>query len=154
MKVIKPLYGIAEAGTHWWSTYFKHYRQRLCMITSSYDPCLLLTSESKPFGIVGMQTDDTLILCDDKFSQLEETELQKAGFTAKPKTELTINTPLLFNGCTLTKTNDSMDMKQKNQGEKLDLVTNADDYRVQRARGAYIASICQPEACFDLSAAA
>ena len=89
-----------------------------------------------------MQTDDTLILCNDKFSQLEETELQKAGFTAKPKTELTINTPLLFNGCTLTKTNNSMDMKQKNQGEKLDLVTNADDYRVQRARGAYIASIC------------
>ncbi|KAI0995534.1 hypothetical protein K3495_g12645, partial [Podosphaera aphanis] len=28
------------------------------------------------------------------------------------------------------------------------------EYRAQRARGAYIASVCQPEACFDLSSAA
>ncbi|KAG6170981.1 hypothetical protein E4U34_001731 [Claviceps purpurea] len=25
MRVIKPLYGISEAGTHWWVTYFGHH---------------------------------------------------------------------------------------------------------------------------------
>jgi hypothetical protein len=48
---------------------------------------------------------------------------------------------------------------QKGQGTKLQLVDpTADDrqsqYREQRARGAYVATICQPEASFDLSVAA
>jgi hypothetical protein len=34
------------------------------------------------------------------------------------------------------------------------LLTPKDQYIAQRARGAYIASICQPEASFDLSFAA
>ena len=52
-----------------------------------------------------------------------------------------------------------MCVRQKEQGKKLSLV-NADlldatqGYVQQRARGAYIASICQPEAAFDLSTAA
>ena len=69
MVVVKPLYGIAEAGTHWWATYFKHHRDQLKMITSTYDPCLFISnSDSTCFGIVGMQTDDTLILANDEFS--------------------------------------------------------------------------------------
>src|SRR5437773_527890 len=68
MVVIKPLYGIAEAGTHWWATYFKHHRERLNMVTSTYDPCLLITSaDSKHFAVVGMQTDDTIGLSDIEF---------------------------------------------------------------------------------------
>jgi hypothetical protein len=160
MVVIKPLYGIAEAGTHWWATYFNHHREKLSMVTSTYDPCLLITSSSERFGIVGMQTDDTLMLCDTEFSQLEEDELNKAKFTAKPKEKLTADNPLLFNGCILTKEADgSMRLRQKKQGEKLKLVSkdptvSGQQYVEQRARGAYIASICQPEAMFDLSAAA
>ena len=104
MTVIKPLYGIAEAGTHWWATYFKHHRDHLNMTTSTYDPCLLITApDSDLFGIVGMQTDDTLILCDDRFSQQEEEELKKAGFIAKPRERLDGENMLYFNGCALTK---------------------------------------------------
>ena len=44
MIVLKPLYGIAEAGTHWWATYSKHRREKLHMTTSTYDPCLLITT--------------------------------------------------------------------------------------------------------------
>jgi hypothetical protein len=43
MVVVKPLYGIAEAGAYWWSTYFKHYTTALDMETSTYDLCLLIT---------------------------------------------------------------------------------------------------------------
>ena len=59
MVVLKPLYGIAEAGTHWWATYYKHHLEKLLMTTSTYDPCFLVTRTKDQFGVVGMQTDDT-----------------------------------------------------------------------------------------------
>jgi hypothetical protein len=69
MMVVKPLYRIAEAGAHWWLTYFKHYCEKLTMEISTYNPCLLITLiSSECFGIVGMQTDDTLGLSDDAFA--------------------------------------------------------------------------------------
>ena len=155
MAVIKPLYGIAEAGTHWWATYFKHHRERLNMVTSTYDPCLLITSPSSThFGIVGMQTDDTLGLSDENFAALEDEQLKEAKFLAKPRETLSRGTPLLFNGCVLSVQNDTLLLQQKKQGDKLKVITNAQEYVEQRARGAYIATVCQPEASFDLSAAA
>ena len=155
MAVIKPLYGIAEAGTHWWATYFKHHRERLNMVTSTYDPCLLITSPSSThFGIVGMQTDDTLGLSDENFAALEDEQLKEAKFLAKPRETLSRGTPLLFNGCVLSVQNDTLLLQQKKQGDKLKVITNAQEYVEQRARGAYMATVCQPEASFDLSAAA
>ena len=157
MVVLKPLYGIAEAGTHWWATYSKHHKEKLLMTTSTFDPCFLITTTGTPFGIVGMQTDDTIILGDDQFSTLEEAELVKANLIAKPKQKLDLTTPLLFNGCIISLNEDCIVLRQKGQGNKIDIV-NIDSpkqgYGEQRARGAYIASICQPEASFDLSVAA
>jgi Reverse transcriptase (RNA-dependent DNA polymerase) len=146
MVVVRPLYGIAEAGTHWWATYSKHHKDKLLMTTSTYDPCLLITTTENGFGVVGMQTDDTIILADERFSALEENELVNAKFTAKPKEKLTPDSPLIFNGCVLTQNGSVMSLRQKEQGKKISIE--------QRARGAYIASICQPEAAFDLSVAA
>ena len=107
MVVIKPLYGITEAGTYQQVTYFNYHYEKLSMVTLMYDPCLLITSLLEYFSIVGMQTDDTLMLCNTKFSQLEEDKLNKTKFTAKPKEKLTIDNPLLFNRYTLTKEVDS-----------------------------------------------
>jgi hypothetical protein len=159
MVVIRPLYGIAEAGTHWWATYSKHHKDKLFMATSTYDPCLLVTTTEDGFGIVGMQTDDTIILADEPFSTLEENELLNAKFIAKPKEKLTPDSPLIFNGCVLVQDGNTMSLRQKEQGKKIKLIDiDAPDarqkYVEQRARGAYIASICQPEAAFDLSVAA
>ncbi|KAI0997307.1 hypothetical protein K3495_g10881 [Podosphaera aphanis] len=54
------------------------------------------------------------------------------------------------------RTGDDIAMTQKGQGKRIQLVTNDDtkSYVEQRARGAYLATICQPEATFDLSVAA
>ncbi|OWT43021.1 polyprotein [Pochonia chlamydosporia 170] len=154
MVVVKPLYGIPEAGTHWWATYSTHHREKLKMATSTYDPCLLI-SECDKFGIIGMQTDDTLGLSDKQFSNLEEEELQKAAFAAKPKEVLKVEKPLTFNGCRISLNADgSIMMTQKEQALKLQIPTTNQEYIEQRARGAYLASICQPEAAFDLSVAA
>jgi hypothetical protein len=160
MVVVKPLYRIAEAGTHWWATYSKHHKEKLLMTTSTYDPCLLITAtKGASFGLVGMQTDDTLFLADDEFAAKEESELEKAKFLAKPREKLTPENALSFNGCILSQEGQNMLLTQKGQGKKIELIdANAtgfcQSYIEQRARGAYIASICQPEAAFDLSVAA
>jgi len=159
MKVIRPLYGVPEAGTHWWATYNKHHREKLGMITSTYDPCLLITSTKESFGLVGMQTDDTIILADTTFAEKENDELMKAAIRAKPKEKLSDEHSLMFNGCIIKKNGKVIELVQKDQGKKIQLVNAKSEnmqqsYREQRARGAYIATICQPEASFDLSVAA
>ncbi len=42
------------------------------MTESTYDPCLLYSTIHSKFGVVGLQTDDTLILADDEFADQEE----------------------------------------------------------------------------------
>jgi hypothetical protein len=71
------------------------------MATSTYDPCLLVTTTENGFGIVGMQTDDIIILADEPFLTLEENELLNAKFIAKSKEKLTSDSSLIFNECVL-----------------------------------------------------
>ncbi|RKF57503.1 putative glycosyl transferase [Golovinomyces cichoracearum] len=73
------------------------------MENSTCDPRLLITKgQDGTIGIVGMQTDDTLVLGNNKFINKEASELDKANLLAKPIEKLTTKNPLLFNGCTLT----------------------------------------------------
>jgi hypothetical protein len=70
-----------------------------------------------------------------------------AKFRTKPKTTLSQETSLDFNGCTLTMEGTTLGLKQKGQGAKIELIDpkapdRAQRYLEQRARGAYIASIC------------
>jgi hypothetical protein len=96
--VVKPLYSIPEAGNHWFKTYHSYYIDNLGMTQSTYDPCLLYRNEDNSFGVVGLQTDDTLFLTDETFTEAEHVELQKAQFIAKAREQLTAATPLKFNG--------------------------------------------------------
>ncbi len=69
------------------------------MIESTYDSCLLYIAVSnKSFGVVGLQTDNTLILTDDIFAAIKEKELKEAKLLAKDREKLTLNTPIKFNG--------------------------------------------------------
>jgi hypothetical protein len=160
LLIEKPLYGLAESGLHWYKTYHTHHTESLKMSVSTYDPCLLFTTEGPDtFGITGLQTDDTLIFATARFSEREEEELQKKKFRAKPKTILDENTPIDFNGGRIRMDGDNIVFTQKGQASQLRTIdTEAEDapqqYVAQRARGAYIASICQPEASYDLSTAA
>jgi hypothetical protein len=89
------------------------------MVTSLYDPCLLVTTTKDAFGVVGIQTDDTLILGNKAFAQLEDKELRKAKLSAKPAKALLYKTPLIFNGCILKEDGDNIMLVQKGQGTKL-----------------------------------
>ncbi|KHJ30211.1 hypothetical protein EV44_g0249 [Erysiphe necator] len=72
--------------------------------------------------------------------------------------DLSENNPLIYNGCKLTFDGQEMKLTQKGQADRLQLVGNSDNpkkaYQEQRARGAYLATICQPEAALLLSMAA
>lgn len=50
MEIVNPLYGIADAGTHWSETYSTHHRENLALSPSSNDPCLMI-STSQQFDI-------------------------------------------------------------------------------------------------------
>ena len=44
-------------------------------MTLLYNPCLLITTKKETFGVVSMQTDDTLFLAFKEFAILEDSEL-------------------------------------------------------------------------------
>jgi hypothetical protein len=142
------------------------------MAQSTYDSCLLYTHQNG-FGIIGLQTDDTLVAADELFACNEDKELKKAKFLAKEREQLTNTNPLKFNSGLISLVNGTIQLTQEQQCNNLKLVStkqptdlvssrgeirkavvSKDQYLSQRARGAYIATVCQPEATFDLSFAA
>lgn len=170
LKVIKPLYGVPEAGNHWFATYHGHHVDRLGMTQSTYDACLLYKSD--PLGIVGLQTDDTLILGTTSFADIEEEAIKSANILTKARVRLTSTTSLKFNGTRIESSDSHLTLRPEVHVSGISLVrasptlstssrgivrpklSTQEQYVAQRARGAYLASICQPEASFDLSYAA
>jgi hypothetical protein len=82
------------------------------MVTLTYDLCLLITSDGF-FGVIGMQTDDTLMICSPEFSAKEEEKIQKAAFRAKFKARLAKSSPMEFNEARLTLEGDQLYLRQK-----------------------------------------
>ena len=146
------------------------------MHQSIYDLCLLhtdATSGGKGFGMVDLQTDDTLILADEHFAEAEKIELHRVKLLAKPRKQLTTTTPIKFNGGYLKQTgiNDIFLNQERlcqflrpvklqptdlinTRGTIKKLATSKNQYIAQRIRGAYIAFLSQSEASFDFSFAA
>ena len=112
------------------------------------------------------------MLADGKFAAAEEKELNAAKLLAKDREELTRSHPIKFNGGYITLEIDGIHLTQKSQCKCLKLVAlketdltgsrgqirkavaPKDQYIALRARGAYVATVSQPEAAFDLSYAA
>jgi hypothetical protein len=107
------LYGLAEAGMHWFAIYSKHHKDKLDIETLAFDPCLLITKDGTDFGIVGMQTDDTLNVGTQGFIDKEEDKLQQAKMKAKPRTILNAGSSSDFNGCHVNVTDNMVTITQK-----------------------------------------
>ncbi|POS84537.1 hypothetical protein EPUL_004867 [Erysiphe pulchra] len=159
LKIQKPLYGLAESGNHWYVTYHSHHTKTLGMTPSTYDSCLLyrnipsttINENFSPFGISGLQTDDTLFLANLSFAKLEQ---NKMTFLCKERERLTNNHNLKFNGSLIQLEKGTINLSQKSQCDKIKSAIDKNSYIAQRARGAYVATMCQPEATYDLSFAA
>lgn len=71
-----------------------------------------------------MLVDDTLFLADKRFKELEDLELQKAGYVAKPVEQLTDGQPIIFNGCKLIKNLSEIELTKKGQIDRIQLIDN------------------------------
>jgi hypothetical protein len=86
-----------------------------------------------------------IILGDEQFLTLKENELVKVNLMAKPKEKLNLTILLLFNGCILSLNKDSIALRQKSQGKKIDVIninSLKQGYMEQYACRVYIISIC------------
>jgi hypothetical protein len=122
-----------------------------------------------------MQTDDTLILADQSFAAAEKEAVHSAKIMTKAREQLTPENPLKFNGTRIERTdpNGAIYFRQETHIQGIQLIqltetiittsargkvrtklTPREQYVTQRTREAYLTSICQPEASFDLSHAA
>lgn len=69
------------------------------MTQSTYNPYLLYANNhTLGFGVIRLQTDDTLILADKTFAAAKDTQLRKAKLLAKKREILTPSTLIKFNG--------------------------------------------------------
>jgi hypothetical protein len=119
-----------------------------------------------------LQTDNTLFIKDKGFAKKEQVKLKEAKFIAKEREYLTPSHNLKFNSSIIHLKNNRITLTQERQYTNLNLVHNKnttttnskrairqnlstkDQYVAQRAKGAYIALVCQPEATYNLSIAA
>lgn len=119
LRIDRPLYGIPEAGMHWFVTYHAHHLKELSMNAAIHDPCLLYTpkcmsidrlSLSAHRGVTCLQTDDTLNIGNKTFIDKEE----KCSREFLCKKEKTINDgqSLLFNGGTIKIKDDTVKLTQ------------------------------------------
>ncbi len=149
------------------------------MTKSTYDLCLLFINQNDQsiFELIEIQTDDTLMLKDDRFAELEESELKKAKLMSKKREMLIIFISIKFNDEIISliefefisKDSYSLSFTQLKQFDQIQLInlstsidlissrsqirkmmTSKDQYVVQRARRAYIVTMTQSEVNFDL----
>ena len=59
---------------------------------------MLITTKKEAFGVVNIQTDNTLFLAFKEFATLKNSKLQKAYLTAKLRNKLSTKSNLIFNG--------------------------------------------------------
>ena len=126
------------------------------MIASVYDPCFMYTencmtgmnSESVPRGAVCLQTDDTAYVCNEAFSQLEEQICKK--FDSKAAKFSNESDKVKFNGAMIGLCGDTYYLTQPHHIEKLKQLDTStaskEEFVEERARGAYIAAVCRPDA--------
>jgi hypothetical protein len=132
LRLIRPLYGLAELGTPGLILTINIYLEKLNMTTSTFDPCLIKNSNPTN-GIIGMQTNDALLPTNPKLAEKEETELT---FLSKRRQTLTTQNPIHFNGAIVKLESDkSMTISQSRQISKIELVQpdNPDSYIISPA---------------------
>jgi hypothetical protein len=121
-----------------------------------------------------MQIDDTLILIDQSFAVVEKKAIHSPKILIKTRKQLSLENALKFNDTRIERidSNDTIYFRQKTHIQDIQLIQSIDaiiisarskmriklitkeQYVTQRAREAYLTSICQSKASFDLSRAA
>jgi hypothetical protein len=181
LKVIKSLYEVPETNNHWFKTYHDHHTDKLSMIQSTYDFCLLyilsIIFSHIDMSIVSMQIDDILVLTDQSFAVVEKEAIHSAKIMTKTREQLISINFLKFNDTRIERLESNkiriIYFKQETHIQSIQLINSIeftiitsardkirtmlffrDQYIAQRIRETYLISICQSETSFDLFHAA
>ena len=141
LRVILSLYKIVELNIYWFQTYYKHYMKKLKMISFTFDICLLFNNNI--ITIVDLQINDSLIVDIIEFMNMKSRELYVVDLMIKLCERLTSKQSLKFNKFIIIFDN-NIKINQMKQAKKIQLLSKTfikNQYVVQRARGAYIATV-------------
>lgn len=71
LKLLRPLYGLADSGDYWNATFAAHLRENLEMKTVRSDMSLFFRHVRGKFaGLIATYVDDTLACVNDTFSKI------------------------------------------------------------------------------------
>lgn len=134
------------------------------MIPSVYDTSLMYTEKcltgsstslDVPRAVVCLQTVDTMYTCHKTLSDMEEQTSKE--FDCKEVKCIENGTCLTFNGAILSRDHCNNNITPEESIEKLNMLDinneSAADFVAERARGAYITTICRPDVTYSFSAA-
>lgn len=130
LEVLRPLYGLADAGDYWHATFLRHLKKHLGMTTTASDLSLHFKRvQSTLHGLIATHVDDTLGVGRKSF-QRETTETARR-FDAKPR-EIG---SFVFAGVVI-ETNDDGNraMHQQPYAERLNLVDKDCSFDMFRSR--------------------
>ena len=146
LRAVKPLYGVPEAGLHWFITYRDHHENNLDMESCTVDKCILYrmkNTESVP-DVVILQVDDTFGSGSEEF--LREEESNSRAFLSKPRKVLSPGDGSTFNGAYIMRdSRSSFTLTQREKMEKLQEPETSDEAVSTRAQIQYIAASTRPD---------
>eukprot|EP00172_Hildenbrandia_rubra_P001407 Plantae.Rhodophyta-Hildenbrandia_rubra.ctg19560.p1 GENE.Plantae.Rhodophyta-Hildenbrandia_rubra.ctg19560~~Plantae.Rhodophyta-Hildenbrandia_rubra.ctg19560.p1 ORF type:complete len:408 (+),score=40.52 Plantae.Rhodophyta-Hildenbrandia_rubra.ctg19560:574-1797(+) len=151
IKVVKPHYGMTEAGACWWKTSLDYRIKDLGMQQSVLDPCLFFKMENGALkGMEATLVDDTLGSGDPDFSKLEEEKSKR--FEVKDRD---CSSKMRFGGCDIERIeeeNACMLSQQRHLERSLTLPrkdqTSFAMLRKFRGKPQWASTAARPDVCF------
>jgi hypothetical protein len=146
LKCLKPLYGVPEAGLHWFLTYVGHHKTELGMTQTKGDKCLLYRRNTDGVGVsvTALQVDDNLGVGTNEFLDLEE--IKSRNFRCKPRTIVENGDVVQFNGAEISRLDVNLFlMRQTSKLRSLKKANTQDELISVRAAMQYIATTSRPD---------
>lgn len=145
LVAVKPLYGIREAGLHWFITYPNHHIEHLDMTQSSTDKFILfIEDKNQETNMVILQVDDSFGTGSQKCLHEEETASKR--FASKPRKLFDVGTKMKFNGSTIERlSTDSYKLSQEDKLASIEIPSTMAEAKKLKYQLQYVATSCRPD---------
>ncbi len=148
MKLLRPLYGLADSGDYFHATFSKHLTDDLRMKAVASDMSLFSRrARGKISGLLASYVDDTLACGDSSFAELTKKTREK--FEMKERQ----NKDMRFSGIYVDKCDNGFEIHQRAYIERLESIPWDAEYvhlRRARAKPSWLAH-SRPDICAELS---
>jgi hypothetical protein len=147
LVLVRPLYGLEEAGLYWFLTYFQYHKEDLGLSQTSLDQCFLYKRDHNELqALVSGQVDNSLALGDAAYMVLEEQKVTR--FQHKTAKTLPKTSSIVFNGTAIHQDHYGLKLIQNEHMNKLKFDAEGKSstrFASVRARGSYVANMSRPD---------